>query len=118
MQNVSDFAESVCEMELSAREDLLSQNHEKLVDEIYRTYGILKECKLLEEEEMICLLSKLRFGDALGFVEILDYKKFDNLYNEGASANLKEDFSEIKKENIARSEYISSRIKELVRKVL
>jgi len=118
VQNVSDFAESVCEMELSAREDLLSQNHEKLVDEIYRTYGILKECKLLEEEEMICLLSKLRFGDALGFVEILDYKKFDNLYNEGASANLKEDFSEIKKENIARSEYISSRIKELVRKVL
>ncbi len=120
VQRVSEFVENVCEIELSAREDLLSRNHDKLVDEIYRSFGILKECKLLGEEEMVELLSKIRFGDALGFVKILDYKKFDNLYNEGASANLKEDenFSGIKKENIARSEYISNRIRQLVKKVV
>ena len=119
LQNVSEYVDSICEMELSAREDILSRDHDKLVDEIYRAYGVLKECKLLGEEEMIKLLSLIKFGDALGVLKLTDKKAFSRLFNEGGSANLKEiaNFDGNLKEECARSEYISKRIEKLVKKV-
>ena len=66
---------------------------------------------------MIEFLSLIKFGDALGFLKILDYKAFDKLTVEGSSANLKEIFSSNFEENVARSEYIKKKIKELVKKV-
>lgn len=119
IEKVSDYVDTICQMELSAREDILAINHDKLVDKIYRAYGILKECKLLDEEEMIKLLSLVKFGDALGFLKILDKKAFDRLFDDGASANLAEieNFSRNLEENVARSQYISKKIGELVKKV-
>lgn len=118
IDGVSDYVYNICQMELSAREDILASNHDKFIDEIYRAYGVLKECFSLEEKEMIELLSLIKFGDALGFLKISDHKGFEKLYVEGASANLKEieNFSEILKEEQLRSEYINRKIKELVSK--
>lgn len=118
IDKVSEYVDTICEMELSAREDILSMDHEKLVDEIYRAFGVLKECKLLSENEMVELLSKLRFGHALGFLKIKDLKAFSKLYDEGSSANLTEieNISQNLKEELARSLYISKRVRELVKK--
>ena len=112
IDSVSEFVYQICEMELSAREDILAKNHDQLVYEIFRAYGVLKESFLLDEKEMLCKLSLVKFGDALGFLKILDKKAFDRLCIEGSSANLKEN-----KENHCRSEYISKKIKQLVKKV-
>ena len=117
IDGVTEYVIEVYRMELSAREDILSRNHDKIIDEIFRAYGILKECRLLEEKEMIEFLSLIKFGDALGFLKILDYKAFDKLTVEGSSANLKEIFSSNFEENVARSEYIKKKIKEIVKKV-
>ena len=118
IDGVSDFVYQICEMELSAREDILAKNHDALVDEIFRAYGILKESFLLAEDEMLRLLSLIKFGDALGFLKILDKKVFDRLCTEGASANLKEitNFLQESEENRTRSEYIRRKITEIVRK--
>lgn len=118
IDGVSDYVYNICQMELSAREDILASNHDKLIDEIYRAYGILKECYSLEEKEMIELLALIKFGDALGFLKISDQKSFEKLLVEGASANLREieSFSEILKEEQVRSEYINRKIRELVSK--
>lgn len=116
IDGVSDYVYNICQMELSAREDILAINHDKVIDEIYRAFGILKECKLLSETEMIEFLSLVKFGDALGFLKILDYKAFEKLFTDASSANLKE-FSINFKEDVARSEYIKAKIKELVVKV-
>lgn len=118
IDNVSDYVFQICQMELSAREDILSSNHDRLLDEIMRAYGILKECAFLEEKEMIEMLSLLKFGDALGFLKITNKKAFSRLSVEGCSANLKEiaNFSENIKEELLRSEYISRKIKEIVKK--
>ncbi len=120
IDSVSEFVFQVCEMELSAREDILSTNHDALVNEIYRAFGVLKECSLLEEKEMIELLSLIKFGDALGYLKILDEKAFDRLSVEGCSANLKEieNFSQDLKEERIRAEYINKKIKEIVTKKL
>lgn len=118
LDNVADYVYNICEMEMSAREDILSANHDALIDEVFRAYGVLSESFMLDENEMIKLLSLVKFGDSLGFLQIVDYKEFEKLYIEGASANLKEieNFDEILKENTARSEYINKKIKELVKK--
>ena len=118
IDSVSEYVYQICTMELSAREDILATNHDKLMDEIFRAYGILKECSLLGEREMIELLSLIKFGEALGFLKITDKKAFDRLVAEGCSANLHEieNFSVEKKEEFARSEYINTKIKKLVRR--
>ncbi len=121
IDSVSEFVYQTCEMELSAREDILSVNHDRLVDEIFRAYGVLKECSLLQEREMIELLSLVKFGDALGYLKIHDQKAFDRLSVEGCTANLKElkeieNFSENLKEERVRAEYINKKIREIVSK--
>lgn len=115
IDEVSELIFNICQMELSAREDLLSNDHTKLKDEIFRAYGILQECAYLEERECIEFLSLVRFGGALGLLQI-DESKFDALFSEVTSANLKElaNFSEIKKEEVLRAEYINRKIKEIV----
>ena len=116
IDSVAEYVYEVCQMELSAREDILAANHDELVDEIFRTYGILKECRFLKEKEMIEKLSLIRFGDALGFLKITDHKAFERLFVEGCSANLKEienSRAEIEEQR-TRSEYINRKIRELV----
>lgn len=116
--NVGDYVSQICQMELSAREDILAANHDELVDELFRAYGILKECLTLDEKEMISLLSKVRFAQALGYLKIEDLKAFDKLFTDGCSANLKEieNFDDKRQENRLRSAIIGKNIRELVSK--
>lgn len=118
VDNVSEYVYSICEMETSAREDLLSNNHDELIDEIFRAYGILMEAFSLDEQEMTQLLSLVKFGDALGFLKIIDHKAFEKLFTEASGANLKEieTFALNSKEDLARAKYINKKIRELVKK--
>ena len=118
IDKVSEYVFQICQMELSAREDILATDHDRLVDEIFRAVGRLKECFLLDEKEMLENLSLIKFGQALGFLKIKDKKAFDKLSIEGQSANLREieDFSTNLKEERIRSEYINRKIKQLVTK--
>lgn len=116
LDKVSEYVFQICQMELSAREDVLAVNHDKLVDEIFRAYGILRECHMLEEKEMIEKLALIKYGHVLGLLNISDEKSFDKLFVDGCSANLKEleNFSKTKEEERLRSEYINRKIRELV----
>ncbi len=118
IDKVSDYVFQICEMEMSAREDILAASHDKLIDEVYRCLGELEECFLLDEKEMLEKLSLIKFGHVLGFLKISDVRAFDKLSIEGQSANLREieNFSDIKQEDLKRSEYINKKIKELVSK--
>lgn len=118
IDKVAEYVYNICQMEVSAREDILSHHHDEIVDEIYRAFGVLKECTLLTEKEMIEKLSLIKFGNALGFLKISDEKAFEKLFVEGCGANLKEieNFSVGIKENRVRSEYINKKIRELVSK--
>ncbi len=119
VDSVSEFVCQICEMEISAREDLLAINHDELKDEIFRAFGVLEECQLLGEKEMIEKLALIKFGQALGFLAISDERAFERLFVDGCGANLEEleNFSGLNKEEHARSEYINRKIKEFVRKM-
>ncbi|MBQ8792370.1 MAG: hypothetical protein IJZ62_01995, partial [Clostridia bacterium] len=115
IDKVSEFIYSVCNMEKEARDLLLEENASVYKDMTLRAYGILTNCYALEEGEMTELLAKVKLGQVLGFIDIDNDDKFQKLFHEGAEANLKEifEFSDKKKENIIRAEYISSKVKSL-----
>ncbi len=116
LDKVLDEVYGICEMEISAREDLLATDHLKLKDEIFRAYGVLKECASISDAEMIKLLSLIKFGGALGFFEIKE-REFERLFTEGSSANLKElNNFDTREENIIRAEYINRKIRDCVSK--
>lgn len=119
VDGVTEYVYEICNLEQSAREDILSTNHDQLINEIYRAYGCLKESYLLNEDEMIKLLALIKFGDALGFLKIVDHRQFDKLIVQASGANMKEtkDFFENMQEDRARSKYISQKINELVYKL-
>ena len=115
---VSEFIYNVCQLENQERQNLLNSNQEKLKDDIFRSYGILTNAFSLKEDEMIELLSQVKLGQVLGFIDIKNDDKYQKLYHEGMSANLQEifEFKKKKKENIIRAEYISKEVKILTQR--
>lgn len=115
IDKVSDFIYTLCCEEKQLRQTLLESDEEKYRDMCLRAYGVLTNCYSLDQREMIELLSLVKFGQVLGFIEITNEEKFQKLFYEGGGANLKEFFelSSKKKENILRAEYISKKVKEL-----
>ncbi len=115
IDKVSEFIYSLCLEEKQYRDYILENENEKYRDMTLRAYGILTNCYSLSENEMIELLAKVKLGQVLGFIDIKSQEKFQKLFFEGASANLKEifEFYDEKKEKIIRAEYISRKVKEL-----
>lgn len=113
IDKVSEFIYSICQEEAQMRDLLLEENEEKYKDMTLRAYGILTNCYSLKEHEMMEYLAQIKLGEVLGFIEITSEDKFQKLFYEGASANLKEIFEleDEKKENIKRAEYISNKVK-------
>ncbi len=117
IDRVSDFFFTIFKEEVSLREQIFEQNHDKICDEVYRAYGTIVNAYLLEEKEMFSLLSLLRFGHELGIVKIKDIGLYMKLYYHGGSAFLSSlrISSKDKQENRVRAEYISKMVKNLVK---
>ncbi len=115
IDKVSEFIYSVCTLEEEMRGVLLQEEGDKYRDICLRAYGVLTNCHTLDEGEMIDLLAKVKLGQTLDFVDITSKDKFQKLFYEGSSANLKEifEFFEEKEEKIIRAKYISNKVKEL-----
>ncbi len=116
IDRVSDFFFEIYNQETSLRQQIFEKNHDKLCDEIFRAFAIIKNAYLLEEKEMFRLLGLVRFGHELGLLKIKDIELFMKLYYHGGSAFLRSlrTFSAEKKENRMRAEYISKMVKNLV----
>lgn len=68
VKNLRDIAMQLVVQERNAREKL-SENIDVL-DEVYRSYGILMYAKLVSNSECMKLLSNVRFGTAMGLFDV------------------------------------------------
>ena len=118
IDKVSEFIYQFCEREKNLREKILEKDYDKYRDISLRAYGEITNCYSLEEKEMIELLSKVKLGQALGFINITSNNKYQKLFYEGAYANLKEifNFNDEKEEKRVRAEYISNEVRELAQR--
>lgn len=99
---------SIVEQERKARE-VLEKGNIKFEDEIFRAYGILKNARVITDDEALKLLSKLRLGVAMKIINGVDLKKIQTLMVDILPSTLKilkkQDFSR-QEELVERGSYI------------
>lgn len=87
IKNLKIITEKVIEQERLARK-YLCKNSIQLEDKIYRSYGILSNCKTISSEETRNLLSDVRLGTDLGIIKELDDLKVNKIELYTKPANL------------------------------
>ena len=109
VNNIKMIIHTIIEQERNAREILLKNSSIELEIEVYRAYGILKNARMLEEEEMIKLLSQVRLGIAMKLIPEVSLEKIHLLMNNAQSYSLstiiKEELDE-KMDEIERAKYV------------
>ena len=87
IKNLQVIVQKVIEQERQARK-LLTKDELELEDIIYRSYGILTNCRKISYEETRDLLSNIKLGTDLGILPELTDFKVKNLYLYTKPANL------------------------------
>ncbi len=87
VQNLKVIVDKIIEQERQARK-LLTRDDLALEDIIYRSYGILSNCKKISSEETRTLLSNIKLGTDLGMLKELTDLKVQKLYLYTKPANL------------------------------
>ena len=107
-KQVKSITEKLIEQERVARK-ILTENIIDLEDDIYRSYGILSNCRKICQSEAEELLSKIKLGTDLGIITNLTDAKVKRLYFYIKPANLNKYFGQelsIEEQNIKRAELI------------
>lgn len=114
VQNVKVIVQKIIEQERQARK-LLAKDELDLEDIIYRSYGILTNCRKISYEEARNLLSNIKLGTDLGILRELTDLKVQKLYLYIKPANLQkylgEQYEAIERD-IKRAEVIKQIITE------
>ena len=108
IKNLNVIVEKIIEQERQARK-LLAKDELELEDIIYRSYGILTNCRKISSEEVRDLLSNIKLGTDLGILQELTDLKVQKLYLYTKPANLQKYFGsqyEAIERDIKRAEVI------------
>lgn len=87
IENIKAISEKIIEQERIARK-ILTKNQLELEDMVYRSYGILTNCKKISTKEMQSLLSNIKLGTDLGILNELTDLKVQKIYLLTKNANL------------------------------
>lgn len=114
IKNLNVIVEKIIEQERKARK-ILAKDDVELEDMIYRSYGILSNCRKISSEETRELLSNIKMGTDLGILKELTDLKVQKLYLYTKPANLQkylgEQYEAIERD-IKRAEVIKKIISE------
>jgi len=114
VKNLYLISEKIIEQERTARK-ICAENKIELEDSIFRSYGVLTNCKKISQKEAEELISNIKLGTDLGILTDLTDYKIRKLYLYIKSANLNKYFNEElngQDENIKRAEMIKLITKE------
>ncbi len=114
IKNLKIIVEKIIEQERKARK-LLAKDELDLQDIIYRSYGILTNCRKISLEETRKLLSNIKLGTDLGILQELTDLQVQKLYLYTKPANLQKylgnQYDAIERD-IKRAEVIKQILKE------
>lgn len=72
LEQTSEVAMHLCEMELRNREKMRDEAGVRLKDECFRAYGVLTNSALLSQKEFTEKMAKIKLGIALGYLKTND----------------------------------------------
>ena len=113
-KNIKVIAEKIIKNERKARKYLANEGID-LEDEIYRSFGILTNCKKITEEETIELLSNIKLGVDLGILKEVTDLQVQSLYLYAKPANMQKRLGETLgkiEQEVKRAEIIKQIFKE------
>lgn len=70
--SINNIARQIIEQERSLRQEIYKQNKYRLEDMVFRSYGILKNARIMDTVETLKRLSDLRLGVDLGIIKDID----------------------------------------------
>ena len=114
INNMKIIVEKIIEQERLARK-YLAKHSVELEDKVYRSFGIISNCKKISSEEAREILSDVKLGTDLGIIKELDDLKVKKLYLYTKPANLQKYLGEVNdnyERDIKRAEVIKNIIKE------
>ena len=114
IENMQVIVEKIIKQERKARK-ILADNSIDLEDEIYRSYGILSNCRKISSDETRELLSDIKLGVDLGILQELTDSKVQKMYLYSKPANLQKYLGqqyEAIERDIKRSEVIKQILNE------
>jgi len=80
IDNIKRIIKQVIEYEQNARQILLTQNRSSVEDQVWRSYGILKNAHIITSSETIELLSNVRLGIDLGLIKGVTREVINELF--------------------------------------
>ncbi len=89
LDETSKTTMTLCDLELKEREKMLKTDGAEWKDRCLRAFGVLTNCAILSEDEFLEKMADVRLGIALGFLEALDWKGFDDFLNDMRSATFR-----------------------------
>lgn len=113
IKKIKIITEKIIEQERIARK-YLAEDEIELEDKVYRSYGILKNCRKISQSEAIKLLTEVKLGTDMGIITEMTDKKVLELYLYIKPANLQKYFGaemNVKERDIKRAEMIKNIIK-------
>lgn len=113
-KNIKVIAEKIIKNERQARKYLANEGID-LEDEIYRSFGILTNCKKITEEETLELLSNIKLGVDLGILKEVTDLQVQSLYLYTKPANMQKRLGETLgkiEQEVKRAEIIKQILKE------
>ncbi|MFC1805024.1 protein arginine kinase [Candidatus Omnitrophota bacterium] len=113
IDNINGLIRQIIEQEGQAREAMLSRNRAILEDRINRSFGILKNARIITSQETIELLSMVRLGSDLGLIKNIDRRTVNELFITTQPAHLQK----TEKKKLSSSERDVNRA-ELIRRKL
>lgn len=114
VKNIKVIAEKIIKNERQARKYLANEGID-LEDEIYRSFGILTNCKKITEEETLELLSNIKLGVDLGILKEVTDLQVQSLYLYTKPANMQKRLGETLgkiEQEVKRAEIIKQIFKE------
>ena len=76
---IERMTREIIEKEASARQRLIDEAADQIEDKVWRAYGILKHARVLTSDEVMNLLSAVRFGHAVKIIDSLDISLINDI---------------------------------------
>ena len=113
IEKLKEVVTGIIAYERRVRDALISENRQRLHDQVSRAYGILSSAQTITSEETMHLLSSVRMGINLGLVDGLEIPTINELFIQTQPAHLQKlrhESLESAERNIARASYLRHRL--------
>ncbi len=113
IEKINKFARMLIDVEKKARDIIMGRAKNELEDKIYRSIAILRSARLISSEEVLNLISAVRFGIGLGIIKDIDVNTLNEIMLVTRPGNIQLFYGEILEEqerDVKRAEYIRTKL--------